>query len=117
MYADDIVLLSKSSEEMQNNLSELSKYCTKWKLDINTSKTKILQFNKSKNDKKKVFTFNDCKLESVEEYKYLGIIINRSGSFKSASENLNYKGMKALFKLKKKHFHYKHKTIFRTKNV
>jgi hypothetical protein len=42
MYADDIVLLSKSAEGMQEKLDKLSAFCTDWCLDINIKKTKIL---------------------------------------------------------------------------
>ena len=45
MYADDIVLLSKSAEGMQEKLDNLSAFCTDWCLDINIKKTKILVFN------------------------------------------------------------------------
>ena len=41
MYADDIVLLSKSAEGMQEKLDKLSAFCTDWCLDINIKKNKF----------------------------------------------------------------------------
>jgi hypothetical protein len=39
--ADDIVLLSKSAEGMQEKLDKLSAFCSDWCLDINIKKTKV----------------------------------------------------------------------------
>ena len=47
MYADDIVLLSTSSEGLQQRLNVLNDFCQEWCLDLNVSKTKILIFNKT----------------------------------------------------------------------
>lgn len=40
LYADDIVLFSKTAEDLQHSLNVLSVYCTKWKLTVNVQKTK-----------------------------------------------------------------------------
>ena len=40
MYADDILLLSKSRLDMQKNLDACHTYFTKWKLELNTKKKK-----------------------------------------------------------------------------
>ena len=47
MHADDLVLMSASKEGLQKCLDDLNIYCKKWKLKVNTDKTKILIFNKS----------------------------------------------------------------------
>ena len=47
LYADDLVLLSKTREGLQKQLHNLDEYCKKWSLKINLSKTKILIFNKN----------------------------------------------------------------------
>ena len=47
MYADDIFLLSTSTEGLQQRLNVLNKFCQEWCLDLNVSKTKILIFNKA----------------------------------------------------------------------
>ena len=41
MYADDLVLMSVSKEGLQKCLDDLQIYCNKWKLKVNTQKTKI----------------------------------------------------------------------------
>ena len=44
MYADDLIILSTSKEELQTNLNFLNDYCEKWKLDTNNIKTKLMTF-------------------------------------------------------------------------
>ncbi len=46
LYADDIVIFAESEHGMQTGLNILSQYCDKWKLKVNTAKTKILIFRK-----------------------------------------------------------------------
>ena len=42
LYADDIVVFANSSSELQKSLVLLFDYCQRWKLVVNTSKTKIM---------------------------------------------------------------------------
>ena len=51
-----------------------------WKLTVNVDKSKIIVFSKGRQTN---YDFNLCgsRLEIVNEYKYLGILFNRSGSF------------------------------------
>ena len=46
LYADDLVLMSTSSEALQRCITRLEQYCERWKLEVNLKKTKILIFNK-----------------------------------------------------------------------
>ena len=46
LYADDITMFSKTSEGLQNGLNLLSTYCQRWKLAVNTNKTKVMFFSK-----------------------------------------------------------------------
>ena len=42
IYADDIVLFGNSAAELQNAIVILEDYCQKWKLTVNTRKTKLV---------------------------------------------------------------------------
>ena len=53
MYADDLIILSTSKENLQTNLNLLNEYCNKWKLEINYSKTKCMTFTKGSQKEKK----------------------------------------------------------------
>ena len=46
LYADDIVLFVNSDTELRNSLDTLSDYCKRWKLVVNTGKTKVMVFRK-----------------------------------------------------------------------
>ena len=46
MYADDLVILSESSNGLQCALDKLHDYCSKWKLLVNINKTNVMIFNK-----------------------------------------------------------------------
>ena len=51
-YADDIVLLSTSQKGLQKALDITEKYCEKWRLTINHSKTKSMVFSKGNPENK-----------------------------------------------------------------
>ena len=42
LYADDVVVFAKSSSELQQEMDKLFNYCNKWKLKLNTTKSKLL---------------------------------------------------------------------------
>ena len=47
MYADDLLLLSKSWEDLCQTMDKLGSYCVQWKLNISSKKTKIVFFGKN----------------------------------------------------------------------
>ena len=91
MYADDTVLFSDTSEGLQNMLNTLSSYTSKWKLNVNTEKTKIVVFRKGgklKNCYK--WCYDNVPLDVVDNFNYLGIGItfNFNGKFNKAQSIL-----------------------------
>ena len=44
LYADDTIIFSESAEGLQKGLDVLKDCCDKWKLIVNTNKTKIMIF-------------------------------------------------------------------------
>ena len=102
MYADDIVLMSSSAEGLQVAINKLQLYLSEWHLELNTSESKIIIFNKSGRKLKQYkFFFNKQDLEIVTDYRYLGPVIKASGNI-DIKKNLSHKGMKALFAMKQK---------------
>lgn len=81
LYADDTVIVSENKNDMQDALNAFEEYCKKWKLTVNVTKTKVLIFSKGRHSKFDKFFFNGTQLEIVNEYKYLGIIFTKSGSY------------------------------------
>ena len=100
LYADDLVLLSSSPAGLQNSLDLLAKFCSDWKLEINVSKSKALVFNSNGKSWLNYFRLNDSYIETVDKYCYLGITLKYNGNFNLASNVLQEKARKALFKIK-----------------
>ena len=46
LFADDMVIIGKSPNEVQTHLENLYEYCSTWGLNVNTSKIKIMVFRK-----------------------------------------------------------------------
>ena len=101
LYADDTVLFSDNSEDMQNALNVFEEYCKKWKLSVNISKTKIVVFGRGRMPKNLKFTFEQKVIEIADVYKYLGVYLGRSGSFVAAKKHIAEQANKALFSLLK----------------
>ena len=104
LYADDLILLSKTANGLQTMLNELSNFCKSWRINVNTKKTKCITFQKkSRVNKKDSFFFDNKLLENVNEYKYLGITINSAGSFNPTFDILSNKANRAIYALNSKY--------------
>jgi hypothetical protein len=81
----------------------LYEYCHKWKLRLNTSKSKILVFRKRKaNNRNEKWTFGNVEIESVEHIPYLGLLFSSNGLFTKAQCKLADQAKKAVFLLNKR---------------
>ncbi|XP_053395023.1 uncharacterized protein LOC128555740 isoform X1 [Mercenaria mercenaria] len=97
LFADDMVILGDTLVDLQNSLDLLSTYCNKWGLEVNTLKTKIMFFRKRgpvKSNEK--WHYNNQELDIVDNFNYLGIVFNYTGTFVLNQETLGDKGLKAL---------------------
>ena len=102
LWADDILMFSRSEEGLQNKLKKLEEYCTQNKLTVNTDKTQCMIFNKTgRLLKNHEFTYRNTILTCVREYKYLGFIVTPSGEIKTGLEDLRNRAMKAFMKVRK----------------
>ncbi|MEW8546102.1 MAG: reverse transcriptase family protein, partial [Candidatus Thiodiazotropha sp.] len=99
LYADDTVILSESETGLQHALNVFQNYCKEWQLTVNVDKTKVLIFSKGRPNRNYNFVFNDKQLEIVNEYKYLGIFMSRSGSFLKTKKYIAEQGSKAMYSL------------------
>ncbi len=80
LYADDTVIIADNAESFQKCLNDFNNYCDTWKLNINLSKTKVVIFGSRSNGKYN-FRIGPNTIDIINEYKYLGVYFNRSGSF------------------------------------
>ena len=100
-YADDIVLFSDSPEELQAMLNLVSDWCRKWRLKINTDKTKIVQFRKTRKQKNDTckFEIQGSELSEVSQYKYLGVIFDEHLKYDVACSTMASAARRALGKI------------------
>ena len=78
-FADDILIIGKSKEALENLMGICRRFFQSHKLDISCSKSKVMTYNATTGKTE----FNDCDLETLqlEEvifFKYLGIYLNCS---------------------------------------
>ena len=79
LYADDTGLLSESKYDPQCTLDVFGSYCSDWKSNGNTEKTKVLIFPSGRPRRTNKYYFNDEQLlETINEHKYLSIMFSRS---------------------------------------
>ena len=77
LYADDIVIMSDCEAKLQAMLKCLNDWCKRWGLVINFEKSEIVHFrlcSKSRSDIQ--FHCGGDVIETVNQYKYLGVIIS-----------------------------------------
>ena len=102
-YADDIVLVSTTKEGLQKAINATYNYCKKWKLEVNSKKTKCVTFTKGTQKENHIFRIGEQSLENTREMKYLGISMNKqNASFTPAVEALKTKATRALYGLRSK---------------
>ena len=83
LYADDLIILSRSKTGLQNCLNTLATYCNTWMLSVNPQKTKIMVFQKrAKKCSEQTFYIGNQAIDVVQDYTYLGTKISSSGNFK-----------------------------------
>lgn len=81
--------------QLQNDLTTLEEWCGKWQMQINTSKTKILNFS----NKQSATVFNyffDAPIECVHTYKYLGVHFKSNISWEQHINHITAKANQSL---------------------
>ena len=102
LYADDLILLSRSKTGLQNCLNTLSSYCKTWMLKVNPKKTKIMIFQKRPRKSVDInFNVGTEPIEIVQEYTYLGTRLTPTGNFTLAVEHLKEKALHAFCSIRK----------------
>ena len=101
MYADDIIIMSKTENGLQSALNSLGNYCHKWKFQVNFEKSKVMVFQKKRKESHSYnFSLLNTHISVAKEYKYLGIYVADSG--KLMFDHLISKAAKAMFAIRKR---------------
>ena len=100
MYADDVILISKTPNGLQKLLDCVNMFCKTLKMMVNPIKTKCITFTrKNKINKKDIFSIREHYVENVSQVNYLGLEINAAGSFKTSMDLLCIIANKAKYAL------------------
>ena len=76
-FADDKVVLAGDKEDLEYMTCKLKETYYKWALDMNLNKTKYLCNGETHSNLK---SDKNSEIESSQEYKYLGVIFDTSGT-------------------------------------
>ena len=88
-YADDIVIMAENEKSLQSMLDIVTMWCKKWRLMINRDKSNVVHF-RSKNNIRSSFLFKlgTDVLCYVENYKYLGVVLDESLDYEKTAKIL-----------------------------
>ena len=101
MFADDMIIFSKTRKGLQTGLNKLDDYCSRWGLTVNINKTKCVAFrNGGKIGQLDRWTFRNELLETVSDFRYLGFVFGSSGKFLKGITDLKNRSLRALFGLR-----------------
>lgn len=101
MYADDTVLVAESAENLQQMMDALLLWTREYGLLVNNDKTKVIVFRASWQLEDVTFYYNGNKIEIVNTFSYLGLLLNYNGKFNVTQKHIAAQGKKALFCLMK----------------
>ena len=94
MYADDTAIIGYSEGDCQRKLKDLEDYCEENHIEVNVKKTEIMisswQHRNSSCDF--LFLYRGELVKIVDQYTYLGVIIQNNGRFNLAADQANKKG-------------------------
>ena len=97
LYADDIVFIAESEDNLQVMLDKMHEWCKKWRVLVNTDKSKIVHFRHGRSSRTNFeFSIGRNKLEIVSTYKYLGVFMNEKGDYSLNAETLSKGAGRAL---------------------
>lgn len=102
LYADDLIILSRSKYGLQNCLNQLHNWCNKWLMEVNLKKTKIMIFQKATTKlPTPTFFLGNSVLTVTKEYTYLGLKLTPNGKFTLAIQQLSEKASHAMHKIRR----------------
>ena len=103
LYADDIIILAQSKDELQKQMNTLNSFCQTNGLEINEKKTKVMVFNRGNNLCKADIYVENSLIENVKQVKYLGFTIGaKKCSLNKTIIDLSTKAKRVIFALNNK---------------
>ena len=101
LFADDCVIYKniKTVEDtlsLQKDLDELEKWVERNKMELNVNKCNAMIFNRSRCKIEQSYQIGEKTLESVDSYKYLGVVFKNNLEKKDQVERVSKKAIKNL---------------------
>ena len=104
LYADDVLLIAESENELQCMINKVAEWCQKWRLAVNCNKTNIIHFCKKNVNKLYTFTIFNEPIEVVESYRYLGLMLFEDLNITKSVEILVNSASRAFGSMLNKHY-------------
>jgi len=102
LYADDMLEISDTVGRLQKLLNQLESFCSKWGLNVNLDKTKVMVFRHGGPLRRyEKWYYKGNKLEVVPFYKYVGLITTSRMNLVLAQKTLATQAAKTIFLVKK----------------
>lgn len=97
-YADDVVLLARTEQEMQQMLVTFKKYLEKREMQLSTPKSKMIVFRKGGGGReaRRKWNWGTDQIEEVKTIKYLGYQIMRTNRNEAHIQYITEKGTRAM---------------------
>ena len=91
IYADDVVLMARSEQELQRLLDALQAFCREVGLSVNNSKSVVMVFGSQGSSQLPTpsLTIANEVLQQVECFKYLGVHFHSTKWLREASSTLS----------------------------
>jgi len=109
MYADDVVLMAETEQELQDMLSVVQDWMLKWHISLNLKKSKCVHFRPQNVERTEFdFKINNKSLEITSTYKYLGLYFHEHLDFNENALILSQSANRALGSIISKYKSNKH---------
>ena len=95
MYADDLVLISKTKHGLQLGMNVLYEFCFANTLTVNTNKRKVMYVSKRNPASLPVIHYNNMPLKWVDSFRYLGVNIHRTNKLSKGLKLIWHRAKKA----------------------
>lgn len=76
-YADDMVMIARNRKALIDVIDTLRKFLKRRRLELNTYKTKVVVFHKSRRERNEGWKWKRKSIEEVRTFEYLGFTFNR----------------------------------------
>ena len=88
-YADDVVVMSESADELQRLLDVVDGYGRDFGVRFSSEKSKVMIVNRSEGECNAVWRLGENELKQAQEYKYLGMWMSPNGCEKTKNEKIS----------------------------